>query len=148
MKFILLFLFVFITNTNACELRIREQITPGTYQKIEEVLERCKHDQIIVRADSDGGLANPLIKTMDKISRHGNVMWIVEPNGVCISACAWLAIASRSIKGKLYFHGITTEDGRLAVDNLQLQAWLYRRGIDLKTSSLLVGRDFIELEFK
>jgi hypothetical protein len=136
------------TSAAACEITIDYVITQKTYDHINDTISVCKGRPIIVRANSEGGLANPLIPTMTNIRTHGNVTWIVEESDVCISACAWLGIAATNRRGKFLFHGVTTQDGKMSNENIKLQGWLYGHGVGFEVSKQLITRDLVEIEFK
>lgn len=144
--FILLCLFT--ASVHACEIEVVDVVNSKTYDLINNTLERCAGKPVIVRANSEGGLATPLLATMDNIDHHGKVVWLVEEPNVCISACAWLGIAAKIKRGKFVFHGITMHDGRPSMENLRLQAWLYSRGVSFDISRQLITQDFVEIEFK
>lgn len=148
MKFIIACFFVFfITNVNGCELYINGKYTLSTYKQIHETLNKCYDKEVTVTVNSEGGVADKLLHAMNAISAHNNVTWIVEPNGVCMSACAWTGLAARRIKGKLYFHGVSDRKGNLTIYNFFLQLWLLERGIGLETTRRMIQSDFFMIDF-
>lgn len=149
MKVLVGLLLAFSLNATACEHIINGPFTITTYRNIEAIIESCKDKEVKVFANSLGGDATLLLQTMDKINSHRNVVWIVEPGSACLSSCAWTAIASREVRGKLYFHGIRNEHNHLTIENLKLQLWVHsHKSIGFEQSSKMVKKDFWEIEFK
>ena len=142
-------LLLLVSSANACEYNLNGRVDYSTYRDLTEVIEKCPNQQIVVNANSWGGVAGPLLSMMDRINQHNRVVWVVEDEDTCASACAWMGIAASNIKGTLLFHHITRSDGRTTLDNYKLQVWLFQhRKYGFGLSQQLITEKYVAIEFK
>ena len=92
-------------------VNLKGKFDDTSYDKIQQMVKQYENEILVVHANSTGGYANDVIKTMDTIHAHGNIIWVVDENNVCASMCANVGMASSRVIGKMYFHGIKFENG-------------------------------------
>lgn len=117
----------------------------NSYRMISRLLDDNVGKMVIVYANSRGGHADDLYKIMDKIHYHrGGVVWLV--NGLCASACAWSAVSSRQVYGRLLFHGVSeVNTGKIAVlSGLELSSRMIQWGIK---AGNWYGKELVAVDF-
>lgn len=118
-----------------------------SYNKLNTVFNKYRNYNIIIHADSKGGIFtnyNNIVDIMDLIHKH-NVTWIVNKKNRCYSMCAFAGISSKNISGVLYFHGISIND-RLHEDITILNKLKsYNNSIDFNT--ILNKKEFTAIQF-
>lgn len=144
------------TNSNAFQLNVttmKNEVTVNltgsfdekSYDMLTELLTTFKSSHVTIFANSNGGDASRIVDIMDAVYAHGKVNWVV--NDFCASACAWTAIASRTITGPLRFHGVYDKKTKDLIysDNFKISTRLWQYNIQ---PGNWFGSDLVTVNFQ
>lgn len=101
-----------IIHGNNANILLSGTFDDTSYNKLNTVLNKYRNYNIIIHANSHGGIFknyNNIVDIMNLIYKH-NITWIVGEKSRCYSMCAFAGISSKNVSGILHFHGITIND--------------------------------------
>jgi hypothetical protein len=119
-----------------------------SYDKLNKLLNQYKNYNIIIYANSNGGIFrnhNNIVQIMDLIHNH-NITWIVSGKARCYSMCAFAGVASKKVSGVLHFHGVTIDNVLYKDENILSRLKSY--GYNINFNSIVNKTDLTAIRFE
>lgn len=143
MKILVLLLSIFCTQVNALEfIRIAPNVyamdgafDESTYYQLKDLLEQ--NESVTILPYSTGGNAEFIREMMGLIMKHGNVHVVVDPNGYCISACAFTLSAAKTIYGRFAYHPVISRN--IITGEIRSDIWSGLLNADIMASLISLG---------
>lgn len=136
-----------IIQDNNANVLLSGTFDDTSYDKLNKLLNQYKNYNIIIYANSNGGIFrnyNNIVDIMDLIHKH-NVKWVVGEKARCYSMCAFAGVASKKVSGVLHFHGVTIDNVLYKDENILNRLMSY--GYNINFNSIVNKTDLTAIKF-